>query len=142
MVSGFSSPVGLFPGKIQTNKKYTVLHLYSPATQKHLCWVLLRHLTQKIVLWRYLTQKIPTCWYLLSWVDFSRHLKQNPQCESVEYRGVGSQMQISCIGHVHFMLFVSVSFALDRQSKHSFQWNMGLSVYYFEIGKIGNISYL
>ena len=29
------------------------------------------------------------------------------------------------VGHVHFMLFVSVSFALGSQRKRGFQWNMG-----------------
>ena len=38
-----------------------ILSLYSTATQNHPRWVVLRHLTQKIVLLRYLTQKIPTC---------------------------------------------------------------------------------
>ena len=38
---------------------------------------------------------------------------------------VGSQTQKSCVGHVHFMLFVSVSFALGGHRKPSFQWNMG-----------------
>ena len=31
------------------------------------------------------------------------------------------------MGHVDFMLFVSISFALVSQLKFSFQWNMGLS---------------
>ena len=42
----------------------SAVHLYS-RTQNHSRWVLLRHLTQKIVLVRYLMQEIPTCWYLL-----------------------------------------------------------------------------
>ena len=29
-------------------------------------------------------------------------------------------------GHVHFMLFLSISFALGSQHERSFQWNMGL----------------
>ena len=32
------------------------------------------------------------------------------------------------VGHVHFRLFVSISFAFGSQRKHSFQWNMGLSL--------------
>ena len=35
--------------------------------------------------------------------------------------------QKSCVGHVHFMLFVSISFALGSQRKHRSQWNMGFS---------------
>ena len=30
------------------------------------------------------------------------------------------------VGHVHFMLFVSISFALGTQRKPVFEWNMGL----------------
>ena len=35
-------------------------------------------------------------------------------------------MQKFCVGHVDFMLFVSISFALGSQRERSFQWNMGL----------------
>ena len=35
---------------------------------------------------------------------------------------------MSCVGHVHFILFVSISFAFGGQRKPSFQWNMGFSV--------------
>ena len=47
-----------------------------------------------------------------------------------------SQWNIGCVGsprvgvrvgHVHFMLFVSISFALGSQRECSFQWNMGLT---------------
>ena len=31
------------------------------------------------------------------------------------------------IGHVHFRLFVSISFAFGGQRKCSFQWNMGFN---------------
>ena len=36
--------------------------------------------------------------------------------------------QKSCVGQVHFMLFVSVSFALGGQRKPNFQWNMGFTL--------------
>ena len=44
-----------------------------------------------------------------------------------------SQRNIACVGspgvgHVHFMLIVSISFALGGQRKHIFQWNMGLTL--------------
>ena len=42
-----------------TQVKGAPLSLYSTRTQNHLRWVLLRHLTQKIVLLRYLTQETP-----------------------------------------------------------------------------------
>ena len=32
------------------------------------------------------------------------------------------------VGHVHFMFFMLISFALGSQSKPSFQWNMGFNV--------------
>ena len=41
-----------------------------------------------------------------------------------------SQWNIGCnfrVGHVHFMLFVLISFALVTQREPSLQWNMGLS---------------
>ena len=38
----------------------------------------------------------------------------------VPYPGVGAP-----VGHVHFMLFVSISFTLGSQHISSFQWNMG-----------------
>ena len=63
--------------------------------------------------------------------NFLRHLTQNPQRESVEYRLRGYQMQNLRIGHVHFMLSVSISFVLGSQRKPSFQWNMGLKVLLF-----------
>ena len=66
--------------------------------------------------------------FVLGDANFSRHLTQNPQRETVEYRFCGLQTQNSCVGHVHFMLFVSISFAFGGQRKHSFQWNMGLSL--------------
>ena len=34
-------------------------------------------------------------------------------------------MQNYCVGHVNFMLFVSISFAVGSQRKRIFQWNMG-----------------
>ena len=42
--------------------------------------------------------------------------------------GVGSPTQGAGVGHVHFMFFVLISFALGSQRKPSFQWNMGLSI--------------
>ena len=40
---------------------------------------------------------------------------------------VGSPRVGARIGHVDFMLFVSISFALGSQRKCVFQWNMGFS---------------
>ena len=41
---------------------------------------------------------------------------------------VGSPGIGACVGHVHFMLFMSISFALGSQLERSFRWNMGLKV--------------
>ena len=46
--------------------------------------------------------RIPTCWYILRQVT-----------------------PISCVGHVHFIFFVYISFALGGQRKPHFQWNIG-----------------
>ena len=43
---------------------------------------------------------------------FSHHLTQNPQRNSVEYR---LHRQNTCVGDVHFIFFVSISFALGSQ---------------------------
>ena len=41
---------------------------------------------------------------------------------------IGSPHIGACIGHVHFMSFVSISFVLGSQPKHNFWWNMGLRI--------------
>ena len=41
---------------------------------------------------------------------------------------VGSLALGLCVGHVHFIFFVLISFALGSQRKRSFQWNMGFSL--------------
>ena len=51
---------------------------------------------------------------------------QTPNASQWNIGCVGYQTQKLRIGHVHFMLFVSISFALGSQRKRSFQWNMGL----------------
>ena len=52
---------------------------------------------------------------------------QNPNASQWNIGCVGFQMQNSCVGHVHFMLFVSFSFALGGLCKRSFQWSMGFT---------------
>ena len=56
----------------------------------------------------YFAYGIPTCWYL-KMLKFAFPPTQNP------------------VGHVHFIYFVLISFALGSRRKRSFQWNMGLS---------------
>ena len=50
-----------------------------------------------------------------------------PKCKPVEYRLCWVPTQNSGVGHVHFMFFVLILFALGSQRKPSFQWNMGLT---------------
>ena len=42
---------------------------------------------------------------------------------------VGSPTQSFRVGHVHFMLFMSISFASGTQRQLVFQWNMGYRVH-------------
>ena len=43
--------------------------------------------------------------------------------------GSGSPTQNSRVGHVDFMLFVSLSLALGSQREYNFQWNMGFTLF-------------
>ena len=70
------------------------------------------------------------CWYLnmlkfalppMLNIKFALSLMQNPNA---------SQWNIGCVWHVHFMLFVSISFALGTQRERNFQWNMGFTVFF------------
>ena len=54
--------------------------------------------------------------------------QRKPQCESVEYGSHWVCESWVYIGHVDFMLFVSISFALCSQCERVFWWNMGLSM--------------
>ena len=65
--------------------------------------------------------------FVLGDANFSRHPTQNPNESQWNIGCVGFQMQNSCIGHVHFILFVSISFALGGQRKHSFSVEYGLN---------------
>ena len=75
---------------------------------------------------------IPTCWYLET-LKFALSPNANakicvtPNASQWNIGCVGSPGVGACIGHVHFMLFVSISFALGSQRERSFQWNMGFS---------------
>ena len=42
---------------------------------------------------------------------------------------IGSLALGLCVGNVHFMFFVLISFASDTRRKPVFQWNMGLKVH-------------
>ena len=85
---------------------------------------------------------IPSCWYFGA---NANHLigvladakpkigvlaDVKPKRKPVEYRLHWVPTQNSGVGHVHFMFFVLISFALGSQRKPSFQWNMGLRFIY------------
>ena len=53
----------------------------------------------------------------------------NPQRSRWNIGCVGSSMQNSHVGHVDFMLFVIISFALVTQCEPILQWNMGFIWY-------------
>ena len=59
---------------------------------------------------------------------FAFYPKRNPNASQWNIGCVGSLALGLCIGHVHFIFFVLISFALGSRRKRSFQWNMGLSV--------------
>ena len=79
----------------------------------------------------------PTCWYSKS----SRYQREPPltqreapltQCEPpqpqrkpVEYSTGRALLRWHRIGHVDFMLFVSITFVLGTQREPGFWWNMG-----------------
>ena len=75
--------------------------------------------------WRYLTLKFalpPT-----PNLKFALSPTPTPDASQWNIGGVGPSGVGAGIGHVHFRLFVSISFALGSQRKRSFQWNMGFS---------------
>ena len=86
---------------------------------------------------RYPTQNIPTCWYILALpptpVPYANPKicvtpDANPRRQSVEYRWRWAFCNGAGVGHVHFMLFMSISFASGTQRKPVFLWNMGFSL--------------
>ena len=82
--------------------------------------------------------EIPTCWYILVLPDTKICVTPDakpkicvtptptPEHSQWNIGGVGSPTQNFRIGHVHFMLFMSISFASGTQRTLIFQWNMGL----------------
>ena len=72
--------------------------------------------------------EIPTCWYpktLKFALPPTRILKfalaptRNPSASQWNIGCVGSQIQNVCVGHVHFMFFVLISFAFGSQGRPS-----------------------
>ena len=52
---------------------------------------------------------------------------QNPNASQWNKGCVGSLALGLCVGHVHFIFFVLISFALGSRCKCIFQWNMGFT---------------
>ena len=91
----------------------------------------------------YFALGIPTCWYLKMLkfafsptqnIKFAFPQTRNPNASQWNIGCVGSLALGLCVGHVHFIFFVLISFALGSRRKRSFQWNMGLMVFLWEIG--------
>ena len=59
-------------------------------------------------------------------VKFAFPPTPTPDASQWNIGGFGSPTQDFRVGHVHFMLFMSISFASGTQRKLVFQWNMGL----------------
>ena len=53
-----------------------------------------------------------------------------PNASQWNIGGVGPSGVGAGVGHVHFRLFVSISFAFGSQHKRSFQWNMGFRYFF------------
>ena len=77
----------------------------------------------RILCWRY--QHVGIFWHYLT-LKFALSPTPTPHASQCNIGGVGSSGVGAGIGHVHFMLFMSISFALGTQRKLVFQWNMGL----------------
>ena len=109
--------------------------LYSTATQNHLHWVLALAQTPNATILRWV---IPTCWYLKTLkltLPPTQNIKltlpptQNLNTSQWNIACVGSPTQNFRIGHVHFMLFVLISFTFVTQCEPSLQWDMGFRVF-------------
>ena len=55
---------------------------------------------------------------------------------------MGPQRKKKCVGHVDFMLFVSISFALVSQRKPSNQWNMGFNLRALKLHNLNQLALL
>ena len=50
---------------------------------------------------------------------------RNPNASQWNIGCIGSLALGLCVGHVRFIFFVLISFALGSRCKRNFQWNMG-----------------
>ena len=73
------------------------------------------------IFWRYSRRQSPT-----PILKFALPSTPTPDASQWNIGGVGPSGVGAGVGHVHFMLFMSISFASGTQRKLIFQWNMGL----------------
>ena len=117
--------------------KFHLLSLYSTATQN--TWrrglALGNAPDARILRWRYQhvgilepTQNVKFASPPTQNVKFALPLTPTPDASPWNIGGVGSPTQDFHVGHVHFMLFMSISIASGTQRKLVFQWNVGFSV--------------
>ena len=82
---------------------------------------------------------IPTCWYLKTQkfalpptpnLKFALPPMRNPNASQWNIGCIGSQTQISRVGHVHFIFFVSISFTLGSQFpvEYGLNWSAGVNI--------------
>ena len=64
-------------------------------------------------------------------IKFACPPMQNPNASLWNIGYMGSLALGLCVGHVHFIFFVLISFASGSRRKRSFQWNMGLRVAWY-----------
>ena len=79
------------------------------------------------IFWRYPRRQSPT-----PILKFALSPMPNPDASQWNIGGVGLSGVGAGVGHVHFMLFMSFSFASGTQRKLVFQWNMGFRPTAFE----------
>ena len=69
-------------------------------------------------------------------IKFAFPPTQNHNASQWNIGYVGSMALGLCVGHVHFIFFVLISFPLGSRRKHSFQWNMGFRFGHFVLFKV------
>ena len=76
------------------------------------------------IFWLYPRRQSPT-----PILKFALPPTPSPDASQWNIGGVGPSGVGAGVGHVHFMLFMSISFASGTQRKLVFQWNMGLNMF-------------
>ena len=76
------------------------------------------------IFWRHPRHQSPT-----PMLKFALPPTPTPDASQWNIGGVRSSGVGAGVGHVHFMLFMSISFASGTQRKPVFWWNMGLTVF-------------